>query len=64
MQNVTINTRSERDVEIQENGVTVFKGSVADNSTEQAWHDFIRGVYGAGVKVGVEAALSSKNSKG
>lgn len=56
MQFITVNTSTTRDVDIQENGVTVFKGGVADNSTEEAWHDFIRGVYQAGIKVGISEA--------
>lgn len=61
MQNIIVNTRSERDVEIEENGVTVFSGSVADNSTERSWHDFIRGVYEAGIRTGI--AVSAAKAK-
>jgi len=62
MQFINVKTSTTKDVEITEDGVTVFEGSVTDNGSEQAWHDFIGGVYAAGIRVGVTKALSSKDS--
>ena len=53
---IRVSTSTTKDVEIIEKGVTVFRGNVTDNSTEQAWHDFVKGVYQAGVNVGVSVS--------